>query len=193
MTLKNVNTEIYGPNGKNVAALVERISKITFYRALGDQTSQASVESSVQSFIHDLDAECPQVVTLTKEQLSSFLESMRLEASPLWEELQQIPIRIAQKLEETNRSELFSLANDVIPEQVFHDAYDGSFNQLESVGRTAISLCTGAAMYITGLAVAWELLADLPGWEKNPFLALIEVLEQGHLPLGLYDNQFYVI
>ncbi|MED4752507.1 hypothetical protein [Brevibacillus choshinensis] len=51
----------------------------------------------------------------------------------------------------------------------------------------------GSILYVCGLACAWELITDIDGWTMNPFLPLIDVIEQGHWMIGYFDHQFPVL
>ncbi|MBU9723193.1 MULTISPECIES: hypothetical protein [Bacillaceae] len=186
-------TDLFGPNTSNLETLVERYSRIKWYQNLGGENDQNEIRDLIHKFTSNFDVEDYRIKRLSKEQLPEFLEGMKLEASPLWNSLNQIPIKMKEAMGETGRDEHLNYINDTIPEQVFHGAFDGAFEQLEQYGEETISFFTGAAMYITTLASAWEILGDLEEWQSNHFIPLIEIVEKGHLPLGLYENRFYYV
>ncbi|MDG5788841.1 hypothetical protein QA612_15320 [Evansella sp. AB-P1] len=188
---EKTNVDIYGPNGQNVEILIRRLSQIQWYENIGDKMVNIDLEDTIKRFTDFFQVEGVEVVALSKEQLPDFFEGMKLSSSPLWGNLNQIPQDIKKELVQSEREDLMVYINDMIPELVFHGAYDGAFRQLEQLGRNPISICTGAAMTIAGLAVAWEMIGDQEGWEVNPFVLLVDVLEKGHLPLGLYEGRFY--
>ncbi|MGE7768339.1 hypothetical protein [Peribacillus sp. NPDC096540] len=75
---------------------------------------------------------------------------------------------------------------DKVPEAVFHGAFKQALNVFRD--EKAINFLVGHAMYISILACTAELAGDV-----NPFSFIVEVLADGHLPLGPEGNTFYLL
>lgn len=184
----------YGPNGKNVRALLQRLVQIEWFSALERPQGQRESEDVMRSWMRQLgvEPECT-FVWMTKGQLSSFIEEMRLADSRLWSPLAHIPTKLRDQAEHVGRSDILAQLADTVPAILFHSAFDGAFRELEPCGLHMVKIAIGFVLYVGGLACAWEALADLEGWETNPFLPLVDVFARGHWPLGWFGDHVYVI
>ncbi len=190
----NISNEvIYGPNGESVAQLMTRLSNINWFSALGKQSRQGETEKAIHEFTRCFNIHEYEIRWIMKEQLSAFLEGMKLEESALWVRLQQIPDQIKNQAAQVGRLDALLHLADEVPANIFHYCFDGVFRELGEYGSSMVETAVCFMMYIGGLACAWEMIADIEGWETNPFLPLIDVLEHGHWPLGLIGKQYYVI
>lgn len=184
----------YGPNGGRVEDLAKRAAQIQWFSSVGKKEGREETEEAVRRFVRAIGGPEEYVLNwMIKDQLEIFLLNMTMSKSPLWEKLEPIPQKMKEKAEQTGRSAILPQVCDEVSAHLYSGLYDAAFREFGNRGNTVIQFAVGAALYIAGLACAWEVLADLDGWGENPFLPLIEVLERGHLPVGLYDGQFYIL
>lgn len=184
----------YGPNCRNVVGLLCRLMNIDWFSELESPRGRREAEDLIRSWVRlfGIEPECA-VVWVTREQLSSFIEKMQVAESPLWPELARIPASIRGQAEQAGRMAIIAQLAETVPGMLFHSAFDGAFQALAPCGMRVVQTAIGCVLYIGGLACAWEALADLEGWETNPFLPLVEVFAHGHWPLGWFGHQFYLI
>lgn len=185
--------EGYGPAEQRVQNLMTRISAIEWFSSAGRSKERESTEQAMWEYTRGFGLEEIQIQWLEKDQLPAFFADRRLESSPLWLQIHEVPLQIRAKAEETGR--LFYLSNlaDRVPEKLFHLSFDGAFREFGSQGSTIVKWAVGAVMYVVGLACAWEMLADQDGWHNNPYEVYLQVFGAGHWPLGLFDGVFYAI
>ncbi|MEB3101005.1 hypothetical protein [Ferviditalea candida] len=191
--LKVSDEKRYGPNDSNVGSLIDRIGKINWLSAAAQTENRVSAEAAIDQFLLSFGMEGYSIHWFDKNELAPFVERMTLRESPLWNRLEEIPQQIRDKAEETGRTAIVLKISENTPTNVFSLAFDAAFREFEENGEKVIQAAAGAMMYIAALACAWETLADLDGWKANPFLPLIQVLEAGHWPLGLYGGKFYAV
>lgn len=183
----------YGPNDSSVSGLIDRIGKIDWLSSVAKPKDRIPTETAIDQFLLSFGMDGYSIRWFDKNELAPFVNGMTLRESPLWARLEQIPQEIKDKAEETGRLSVLLQVSENTPFNVFSPAFDAAFREFEENGETVIQAATGSMMYIAALACAWETLADLDGWKANPFLPLVDVLEAGHWPVGLYDGQFYVV
>ncbi|WP_044748182.1 hypothetical protein [Bacillus alveayuensis] len=192
--IMNISNEaVYGPNGEQVVQLMIRLSNIDWFSAFGKQRRQWETEKAIKDFVGGFDIHKYDIKWITKDELLTFLEEMKLEESSLWLKLQYIPEQIKNQAEQVGRLDALLHLADEVPVNIFHYCFDRVFHELGEYGLSMVETAVCFMMYIGGLACSWEMIADIKGWENNPFLPLIDVLEHGHWPLGLIGEQFYVI
>ncbi|RNB89685.1 hypothetical protein EDM56_10930 [Brevibacillus fluminis] len=184
--------EAFGVNGEKVVSLLNRLAEIEWFSAVGKAIDQESTERAVLECSRLLGIEGDPVQWLGREQVSSFLDDMRLEQSPLWMKIESVPRKIKEKAEGAGRLDALNHVIDYVPEFLFHHSFKGAFHAFETDGMRVVQVAVGATMYLFGVACAWETLSDLPGWETNPYLPLLEAFAAGHWPLGFYHNQFMI-
>lgn len=180
-----------GPNSERTQALVDRIAQTAWFDPV-DSRDGVRVDSVVRDLCTQFGNSQCGVHQLDRGELSEFLKNYHIAQSPLWDELKQIPDRIRAAADGGGRTELLSNAFNDIPEAVFHRAFDGAFRRFETQGDFVVRFAVTAAMYASSLAVLWELVADVEGMGDNPLLTALAVFEQGHLPLGLFTDTFYI-
>lgn len=183
----------YGPNTDNVVVLMTRMSQTDWFSTGGSSTGRAAAEQALRESTNRFGIDEYRIQWLGKDQLPSYLEGMRLETSPLWQRIHDLPDRIREKAEEIGRLPNLSALVERIPEQLFHQSFDGAFREFGSQGTAIVQTAVCTVMYLLGLACAWEMLADVDGWGTNPYEPFLQVFETGHWPLGLFDGVFYLI
>lgn len=183
----------YGPNGSNVAQLVSRLSKADWFSSAGTQNGRVEVEKAIRTFAGHFFIENDQIEWMSTDQLVNVYNGMSLTQSPMWVQVERIPKMIRSKMEELGRLEHLAFATETVPEILYHSSFDGVFREFGKYGASLVKTVVGSILYICGLACAWELIADVEGWTTNPFLPLIDVIEQGHWIIGYFDHQFLVV
>lgn len=179
------------PQDQHVSTLALRIQNIRWYVAY-EQQSKMLVEGFVGGFRQAIEIPEFSVRWLSLNELQPVCDYINLSESPLWDQLSPIPERLRQTAESAGLTDqLLFICNELL-EKVFHSAFDGAFIAFEANGDLTVKYAVGTALYISGLALGWELLAAAGLLGPNPFIPLIAIFESGHWPIGLYDNEFYV-
>jgi hypothetical protein len=186
-----VNTAISLDN-ELLHSLLDRLANIDWLSLIGKQ-GDGQVEQALRQFADFFGVRHVEVKWLAEQELLSSIETIRLEEEDIWKVLRHIPDKLKQQAEQAGRLEALLALADEVPSMIFHNCFDNIFTALKTYGNNVVTTAVGYMMYIGGMACAWELLSDLEGWETNPFLFLIYVLECGHWPLGIMNHQFIVI
>ncbi|NUK29457.1 hypothetical protein HT574_04880 [Parageobacillus sp. VR-IP] len=191
----NTNTitkDVLNPNDERVNRLLQRLSKVNWLSSFAEKSDE-QVEQAMKEFAHYFGLEHCEIKWIAEDELPSFLEEMKLEDNDVWLKLQQVPEKIKHQAEQAGRLDALLTLADEVPALIFHHCFDKLFALLGRYGSSVVTTAVCYMMYIGGMACAWELVSDIQGCETNPFLSLIAVLEQGHWPLGVTGNQFFVI
>lgn len=191
----NTNTitkDVLCLNDERVDRLLQRLSRVNWLSSFAEKNDE-QVEQAIKEFAHFFGLKHCEIKWIAEEELPSFLEEMKLEYNDVWPQLQQVPEKIKHQAEQAGRLDALLTLADEVPALIFHHCFDKLFAALGRYGSSVVTTAVCYMMYIGGMACAWELVSDIEGWETNPFLSLIAVLEHGHWPLGLIRNQFYVI
>ncbi|WP_044737184.1 hypothetical protein [Geobacillus kaustophilus] len=175
-----------------IHCLLERFAAIDWLFSLGQQGDE-QVEQALRQFADFFGIRHLDIRWLAKEELASFVEAICLEEDNIWQELRHVPERLKQQAEQAGKLEALLAIADEAPAVIFQHSFDPIFAALSPYGDHIVATAVGYMMYIGGMACAWELLSDLEGWETNPFLFLVSVVERGHWPLGGGNGQFVVI
>ena len=123
---------------------------------------------------------------LSAAQVSETVSRLSFESSILWEVLKDLPDQLKEKIDAVGNEKLLADIVDKVPEAVFHGAYKQALNVFRD--EKAIKFLVGHAMYISVLACTAELAGDV-----NPFSFIVELLADGHLPLGPEGNTLYLL
>lgn len=173
--------------------MLNRLSDIPWFSAVGSQQGQAEAEQAVKEVGSYFQTGDLKVVWLNKDKLASLDEELNLGSSPLWAKLSDLPTKIKEQAQASGRESAIQETLDKLTEQVYHDAFKGAFNALESAGQQAVQLAVGAALYVALLGSLWDQFKDVSGWETNPYGLILKVFEAGHWPVGMSENQVYMI
>ncbi|RSL33575.1 hypothetical protein D7Z54_09670 [Salibacterium salarium] len=187
-TMDISSAQRYGKNGERVSRLIERLTNIDWYYDVGSKDSH--IEDKLRQFMSTLEVQSYSLKWISKEEICEKAKDLSLEDSRLWEELQNIPDKLKEKIVEKEREDILDDIVHHIPEVVYHGAFKGAYDTFEE--EKVVAFLVGHAMYVSVLACAWELITDDEAWQENPFIDVIDILEQGHLPLGPENNIFYL-
>ncbi|WP_101845190.1 hypothetical protein [Halobacillus sp. Marseille-P3879] len=180
--------ELFGPNDKRVKVLIDRLTNVEWYRQIG--TKDVRTEEKLKKFMDSFDLYDYETEWVSLQEVPGKIRSLKLEDSRPWDHLKEVPEKINTTGEKAGRKAALDQLVTDIPELVYHGAFKGAYKTYQD--QQAVSILAGHAMYISLLACTWEAVADQSGWEDNPFLYLIDIMEEGHLPLGPHDNSIYL-
>lgn len=179
-----INEGKYGETARSVNELIDKLTTINWYSKAGQ--TNPDVEGKLARFMSAAGVHNYDIKWITKEQVAETIGKLSFENSELWEVLKELPDQFRKKIDSLGNQPLLNDVVDKVPEAVFHGAYKHAyeaFNEAET-----IKFLVGHAMYISTLACTAE-LAD----EKDKISILVDLLEQGHLPLGTNGNTFYLL
>ncbi|MDQ0190260.1 hypothetical protein [Alicyclobacillus cycloheptanicus] len=171
---------------------MNRISEIQWFNAAHSNKVDERVEASLRSLCKRLELPCERITLLDETRLSEFVSSYDLTRNVLWGYLKDIPERLEQEAIRKDAQALLSFPLNEMQATVFHSAFDGAFQRYAAHGEEVVRFAVVAAMFVSGLVVAWEIIKGSSEREQNPLLPLIMVFEAGYLPLGLFDGCFLV-
>ncbi|KON69290.1 hypothetical protein AKG34_11295 [Peribacillus butanolivorans] len=179
-----INEEKYGTDARSANEMIERLTSIDWYSQAGVKCNEA--EKKVEQFMSAIGVSEYKIKWLSAAQVSEAVSRLTFESSILWEVLKDLPDQLKEKIDAAGNEKLLADIVDKVPEAVFHGAYKQALNVFRD--EKAIKFLVGHAMYISVLACTAELTGDV-----NPFSYIVELLEDGHLPLGPEGNTFYLL
>jgi NADH dehydrogenase/NADH:ubiquinone oxidoreductase subunit G len=179
-----INEGKYGETARSVNELIDKLTSINWYSKAGQYN--LDVEGKLARFIIALGVHNYEIKWITKEQVAETIGKLSFENSDLWEVLKELPDQFRKKIDSLGYQQLLNDVVDKVPEAVFHGAYKHAYEAFKD--EDTIKFLVGHAMYISILACTAE-LAD----EKEKMSILLDLLEEGHLPLGPQGNTFYLL
>ncbi|KQU21440.1 hypothetical protein ASG65_22190 [Bacillus sp. Leaf13] len=179
-----INEEKYGTDARSANEMIERLTSIDWYSQAGVKCNEA--EKKVEQFMSAIGVSEYKIKWLSAAQVSEAFSRLSFESSILWGVLKDLPDQLKEKINAAGNEKLLADIVDKVPEAVFHGAYKQALNVFRD--EKAIKFLVGHAMYISVLACTAELAGDV-----NPFSYIVELLEDGHLPLGPEGNTFYLL
>ncbi|MGG0790803.1 hypothetical protein ABE132_19260 [Peribacillus simplex] len=179
-----INEEKYGTDARSANEMIERLTSIDWYSQAGVKCNEA--EKKVEQFMSAIGVSEYKIKWLSAAQVLETVSQLSFESSTLWEVLKELPDQLKEKIDAAGNEKLLADIVDKVPEAVFHGAYKQAFNVFRD--EKAIKFLVGHAMYISVLACT----AELAG-EENPFSFIVELLADGHLPLGPEGNTLYLL
>ena len=184
MTLAQLfNEGKYGLTVHSVNELIEKLTTINWYSNVGEFSPD--IEGKLAQFMSAIGVHDYEIKWITKEQVPETIKTLSFEGSALWEVLKEVPDQLKTRMERLGTDKLLNELVDRVPEAVFHSAYNQAFLTFDD--QDAINFLMGHAMYISILACTAELAGD------NSMSFIVELLEEGHLPLGPKGNTFYLL
>ncbi|MDF2791494.1 MAG: hypothetical protein K0S80_4596 [Neobacillus sp.] len=179
-----INEGKYGETARSVNELIDKLTSINWYSKAGQYN--LDVEGKLARFMNGLGVHNYEIKWITKEQVAESIGKLSFENGKLWEVLKELPDEFREKIDSLGNQQLLNDVVDKVPEAVFHGAYKHAYEAFNEAD--TIKFLVGHAMYISTLACTAE-LAD----EKDKISILVDLLEQGHLPLGPNGNTFYLL
>jgi len=174
----------FGSKAQSINDIAERLAAIDWYEKAG--LKEKSAEETLQRFLQALQVSDYEIQWVTKERVSEVIENLTFDNSKLWEVLSELPEKLKKKIDEAGQADLLEEAVETVPHAVFHDVFQKAFQEFGE--EKTVSFLVGHAMYVSVLVCTAE-LAD----EAELFTPLLELLEDGHLPLGLEGNIIYLL
>jgi NADH dehydrogenase/NADH:ubiquinone oxidoreductase subunit G len=179
-----INEGKYGSTARSVNELIDQLTSINWYSKAGQPNPD--VEGKLARFMSAVGVHNYDIKWITKEQVAETIGKLSFENSELWEVLKELPDQFGKKIDSLGNQQLLNDVVDKVPEAVFHGAYKHAYEAFNQ--EDTIKFLVGHAMYISTLACTAE-LAD----EKDQMSILVDLLEEGHLPLGPQGNTFYLL
>jgi NADH dehydrogenase/NADH:ubiquinone oxidoreductase subunit G len=174
----------YGSTARSINELIDKLTSINWYSNAGEYNPD--VEGKLARFMSGLGVHNYDIKWITKEQVAETIGKLSFENSELWEVMKELPDQLTKKIDSLGNQQLLNDVVDKVPEAVFHGAYKHAYQAFNE--ENSIKFLVGHAMYISILACTAE-LAD----EKEKISILVDLLEEGHLPLGPSGNTFYLL
>ena len=143
-------------------------------------------EKKLETFMSTIGVKDYEVRWLSKEQLPHVIQHLTFEGSALWPKLKELPDFLNEKIVRDENEAILADMVDRVPEAVFHGVYKQAYALVKE--EKAVKFLVGHALYISILACT----AELAG-ETKLFSSLIDIVEEGHLPLGPEGNIFYLL
>ena len=179
-----ISETTFGSKAQSINEIANRLSKIDWYKAVGVKEKHA--EEILQRFIDKLQVSNYEIQWISKEQIAETISNLNLANSDLWKVLSNLPDQLKKKIEDAGQVDLLSKIIEIVPQEVFHVAFQKAFQQFGE--EKQVHFFVVHAMYIAVLICTAELAGEV-----KLFAPLLELLEAGHVPIGLDENTIYLL
>ncbi|WP_374966936.1 hypothetical protein [Lysinibacillus sp. RS5] len=174
----------FGSKAQSINEIAERLSAIDWYEKAGFKEKIA--EEALQRLMRKLQVDDYEIQWVTKEQTSETISKLTFDNSNLWKVLSGLPDQLKKNIDEAGQADLLKIAIESVPQAVFHATFQKAFQEFGD--EKQVNFFVGHAMYIAVLVCT----AELAG-EEDLFIPLLELLEMGHVPVGLDGNRIYLL
>jgi hypothetical protein len=174
----------FGSKAQSINEIAERLSAIVWYEKAGFKEKIA--EEALQRLMQKLQVDDYEIQWVTKVQTSETISKLTFDNSNLWKVLSGLPDQLKKNIDEAGQADLLKIAIESVPQAVFHATFQKAFQEFGE--EKQVNFFVGHAMYIAVLVCT----AELAG-EEGLFIPLLELLEMGHVPVGLDGNTIYLL
>lgn len=176
--------EKYGPKAHSVNQIAEKLLTSDWYEKAG--VEEESAEKQLQQFLTAINVSEYEIKWLTKKDFPEVIGHFSFNDSPLWDVLKDLPDHLKKAIENNNRVSLLEAVVDIIPEAVFHQAFDKAFKQFGD--EKSVGFLVGHAMYMSVMACTAD-LAD----QGDLFTPILHLIGSGHVPVGAEGKTVYLL
>lgn len=181
MLLLDENQNVKAESINNIA---EKLTSLDWYSSVGQKSEEA--ERAVSSLLDSLQVDQYELEWVNVNDLAETLDKIRLDGSAVWEKLKDVPDQLKEKIDQLNEVKLLEEVVDIIPEVVFHRAFECAYETFKE--EKLVQFFVGQAMYFAVLICAAEIANETELAES-----FLNVLETGHVPVGPNEKSVYMI
>lgn len=174
----------FGIKAQSINEIANRITNIDWYKKVGEKDNNA--EKTFHRFIEKLKVKHYEIQWITKEQTPAFIGNLNVTDSEIWSVLCNLPDVLKKKINEAEQADLLEKLIETVPQEVFHVAFQKAFQQFGE--EKQVHFFVGLAMYMAVLICTAELAGEV-----DLFVPLLELLESGHVPVGLDGNIIFLL
>lgn len=179
-----ISETTFGSKAQTINEIASRLSTMDWYKEAGVKDRNA--EETLRSFIEKLQVNEYEIQWISKEQTADIICNLNFHNSDLWKVVSSLPEQLKKKIDEAGQAELLSKIIDTVPQEIFHVAFQKAFQQFGE--EKQVQFFVGHAMYIAVLVCTAELAGEI-----DLFVPLLELLEGGHVPVGLDGHTIYLL
>lgn len=174
----------FGSKAQSINEIANRLSNIDWYKEVGVKEKYA--EETLQRFLEKLQVSNCEIQWISKEQTADIISNLNFNNSDLWKVLSNLPEQLKKKIDDAGQVDLLSKVIEIVPQEVFHVAFQKAFQQFGE--EKQVHFFVAQAMYIAVLISTAELAGEV-----ELFAPLLELLEGGHVPVGLDGHTIYLL
>jgi len=163
--------------------LMDELSRASWYANAGEANAQT--EEQLEQILKRLQVENYELKWAKKNEASELVNEFTFQNSELWNRLKDIPDQLQEKIEQAGREEQLTTLLEWVPELVYLAAFDHAYKTFED--EKLIQYLVVHGMYISFMACIAELAGD------DTFEPLVEMVKEGHIPLGIKGNTIYLL
>ncbi len=178
-----IHESTFGEKAQSLNDLAQQFETMDWYKRAGQK--EANAEATIDRLMNELQVEEYELKWITKDETVAVTRQLTFEGSDIWERLKEVPDEMKKKIKKTKQMKLLETVVDTIPEFVFHHAFDAAVKQFKEEQIVNYLVCQ--AIYFSVLICSATLAGD------DRFGPLLELLESGHVPLGLEGNTIYML
>lgn len=164
--------------------IIEKLTKTNWYRAVGKKNEGA--KQAVQSLLDILDVSDCKIKWVDPKKLADTIDDIRLDGSSVWEKLKELPDQLKMKIDEKGEGELLEAIVDLVPEVIFHRAYECAFDKFKE--EKLVKFFVVQAMYFALLICSAEIAGETELAEN-----FLNVIGTGNIPVGPKDNLLFIV
>lgn len=159
---------IYGPNGSKVEQLHQRLGHIAWFSNCG---KEQDIDNAIE--------------WLTKQE--ALKEVVQNQSLLLF--LDEHTNVLLNKANQLGRSAQVERSRDDYSEEIFHQVFDAAYQAFENDGSEVVKkVCENVMLVVRWLCV-YEAVTELADEFENLQQSLLRLLESGHIPIAIENNQ----
>lgn len=179
-----LNEEKHGMYAREVNEMIERLMSIEWYKQAG--VLDDSAVNHIHQFMNDLEVSDYELKWISKEEVQSVIPRLSFTGSEFWDVVKDLPDQYKAKIVQNGKLPLLEKTVDIVLEAVFHSVFAQAFAIFTD--KKTIEFLVGHAMYVSIMACTSVLASEAQAFEP-----IIQLLEEGHIPLGPEGNTFYLL
>jgi hypothetical protein len=187
---------VFGPNGDQVCRLLSDLREVAWFTSVGTKTDRVQVEEAIrralEGFIGKREQEY-RIRWIDHRKMTPLFDRLNQMTGEFWNIIDELHGLLRQRAVQKGLETELMYATDAAAELVLEASYEGAVEQFEHLGEAVVRIASGAAMYISSLAAAWETVMDPEEQDRNPLSSLLSVFYMGHWPIGTIGKEFLVV
>lgn len=171
------------PSGDKTYQVMDQLQNALWYERAGESNDET--EEQLKQFMKNLQVENYDIKWIRKEEAPRLIGTFTFENSAIWEQLKDVPDHFMKQIEEKGKQQQLDELIDRVPEFIYLRTFERAYALFQD--KQLIQYLVVHGMYISTLACIAALLED------ELFIPIVEMVKDGHIPLGIKGNTVYLL